>query len=210
MAFGEQGIPVDQQMEPLTAAQEIPKITQNPPSPQLMLPPSAIDAQLPSPGQVPSQNSKTDLSQSKDENSENQIGKNIREISPSVTQSPSSSNAGKSPQNSSISNGTQKLNSDAAEFSYIPQPQAPILEVLLPITDPKLYLSKDDMEVGNNIETFNLSYSIEEIYSEGRINHTSIDSDDEHFDMEYAMEPEFFYSEISVPTYHNRSKKAKA
>ncbi|CAI9116836.1 OLC1v1018100C1 [Oldenlandia corymbosa var. corymbosa] len=107
---------------------------------------------------------------------------------------------------SSSKNSIQRLNPEAPEFTVSPQP---ILEVLLPLTAPKLYLSKDDTEIWKNTETFNPNYLIEDIQSEGGLNHASNDSDND-FDMEYAMEQESFYSEVSAPTYHNRSKKAKA
>ncbi|CAI9105604.1 OLC1v1004566C1 [Oldenlandia corymbosa var. corymbosa] len=102
----------------------------------------------------------------------------------------------------------QKLNLEAPEFNISHQP--PLLEVLLPITAPKTYFSKDDTEIGKNTETFNSSYLIEEINSEGGLNHASNGSDDGDFDMEYAMEQESFCSEVSAPIYHNHSKKVRA
>ncbi|CAI9102449.1 OLC1v1000724C1 [Oldenlandia corymbosa var. corymbosa] len=42
------------------------------------------------------------------------------------------------------------------------------------------------------------------------LNHASNGYDDDDLDMEYAMEEESFYSDVSAPTYHNHSKNAKA
>ncbi|CAI9095253.1 OLC1v1031151C1 [Oldenlandia corymbosa var. corymbosa] len=120
------------------------------------------------------------------------------------------------PKNSSNNGSVKKLNPAAPKFSCPPSQQIPVLQVLLPISGPisdrnnKQFFSKDDTEVEKHIVSFNPSYSIEEIHSEGGQNHASNGSDDEDFDMKYAMEQEFFYSEVSTPTYHNRSKKAKA
>ncbi|CAI9115215.1 OLC1v1016057C1 [Oldenlandia corymbosa var. corymbosa] len=117
-------------------------------------------------------------------------------LNPKLTPSFPSSSVEQSP--------VKKLNPEASEFTISPQP---LLQVLLPITAAKSYLSKDDTEIGKNTETFIPNYSIEKINSEGGLNHASEDDD---FDMEYAKKQESFYSEISAPTYHNRSKKAKA
>ncbi|CAI9102448.1 OLC1v1000723C1 [Oldenlandia corymbosa var. corymbosa] len=108
------------------------------------------------------------------------------------------------------------LNPAAPEFSYSPRPQEPLLEVLLLISDPIVaekpnqFLSKDDMEFVKNTEPINKIYLIEDIQSEGGLNHASNDFDEDDFDMEYALEQESLYSEISTPTYHKHSKKAKS
>ncbi|CAI9108372.1 OLC1v1007945C1 [Oldenlandia corymbosa var. corymbosa] len=112
--------------------------------------------------------------------------------------------------NSSNNSSSQKLNPAAQEFTISHQPQIPLLKDLLPITAPKMYLSKDDTEIRKTTETFIPNYSIEEINSEGRLNHASNGSDDNDIDMEYAMEEEPFYSEISTTTFHNHLKKVRA
>ncbi|CAI9101794.1 OLC1v1039208C1 [Oldenlandia corymbosa var. corymbosa] len=120
--------------------------------------------------------------------------------SPSQQISPSSLEKEDSSPNISSNNSSQRLNPEVLEFTIS------ILELIMA---QKTYLSKDDMEIGNNTKLFNPSYSIEEINSESGLNHVSNGSEDEDFDMEYAMAQESFYSEISAPTYHNRLKKPK-
>ncbi|CAI9115055.1 OLC1v1015889C1 [Oldenlandia corymbosa var. corymbosa] len=133
--------------------------------------------------------------------------KSLQQFSSNNEDSFSKNKEGISSPNNSSKNFSQKLNHEAPEFTITYQPQFPLLEVLLPITTPKTYFSKVDMETGKNTEISNSNYLIKDINSEGRINHAS---DDDDFDMEYAIEQESFYSEISAPTYHNHSKKAKS
>ncbi|CAI9100110.1 OLC1v1037040C1 [Oldenlandia corymbosa var. corymbosa] len=114
------------------------------------------------------------------------------------------------PQNNSATSSTQKLNPATAEFNYSPRPQVPLLQVLLPIAVPDhKHYSKDDTEIGEHIESSGTGFSIDHIHSEGEQNQIYKDSEDEEFDMERALERESFYSEISTPTYHNNSKKAR-
>ncbi|CAI9099379.1 OLC1v1036191C1 [Oldenlandia corymbosa var. corymbosa] len=62
---------------------------------------------------------------------------------------------------------------------------------------------------GDKRRTGNPSFSIEEINSEGEPNHAFNGSEDDDFDMEFAMEQESFYSEVSALPHHNHKKKAR-
>ncbi|CAI9114899.1 OLC1v1015716C1 [Oldenlandia corymbosa var. corymbosa] len=65
------------------------------------------------------------------------------------------------------------------------------------------YASQEDT---NDME----NQSSDSIVATSGLNDASNGSDDDDFDMEYAMEQESFYSKVSAPIYHNHSKKAKA
>ncbi|CAI9100117.1 OLC1v1037047C1 [Oldenlandia corymbosa var. corymbosa] len=95
--------------------------------------------------------------------------------------------------NEDKSQSAPKTYPEATGFSFSPRPQVPPLQVLLPLSDSNIgknqhqFLPKDDTEAGKNSGPNNPSYLIDEIHSEGGINHDSNGSDDDDFDIEYAM-----------------------